>query len=157
MGFNDIGDDWQACGVASASVGAAIGGSFGFWEFRSKDANCRATFVFGAVGFGVGFNGSLGGGVAPSPSDVAHGTVSDPFADLNCSRKFAAHDLDWTLGQMSNLAASACYGYQSTTIAAGKSPELFSASDVSGWSTGIALSGSAQWGLWKMLSCTHYY
>ena len=157
MGYNDIGDDWQACGVASAALGEAVAGSFGFWEFRSKDADCRATFLFAAAGFGVGFSGSAGGGTAPSPSDVVHNRQPDLWSDLNCQRKFSVRDLDWTWGQMSNLAAAACIGYQSTTIAAGRSPVLFTASDVSGWSTGVSLNAAALWGLWKRLSHGPYY
>jgi hypothetical protein len=157
MGYNDIGNDWQACGIASGSLGGLIAGSFGFWEFRSQDANCRASFIFAAAGFGVGLSGSLGGGSMPSPSDVAHNRQPDLWSDLNCERKFSVRDLDLSWGQMSNLAASACVGYQSTSIAAGKYPVLFSASDASGWSTGVGLNASALWGWWKMLSHGPYY
>jgi hypothetical protein len=157
MGYNDIGDDWQACGVASAALADGVGGSLGLWEFRSHDANIRATLVFACVGLGFGIDGSCGSTAGPSPSDVVHNTQPNLWSDLNCQRKFALHDLDWTTGQMSVLSAAAMYGYSSTSIAAGSYPVLFSASDASGWSPGVALSATAFWGIWKSLSYGGYY
>jgi hypothetical protein len=147
--------DWEACGVAQAggAVGVAVGTSV--WQFRSALANRQANFNFTGVGAGVG--GDLGGGVAPSPANVATNTQPNLWTSLTCNTPFSLNDLNASSGRITSAGASAGIGYSAVFISAGTFPSLFSSQNVSGWNTGVGANASVLLGMWNMMGSSSQY
>lgn len=154
MQFTKAGD-WEACGIAS--MGGAAGGGAGvyFFEFRSKKADCRASFILTAGGVGAG--GSLGGAVAPSPVDVAKNRMPELFSALKCLRSFSCDYLDWSYGGLYGVGVAGAYGYSMAKISAGLFPRLFLDQDVSGWSIGVGITAVSFRGTWIQLGSSRGY
>jgi hypothetical protein len=149
------GRDWEVCGVAGVGGASELALGSSMWMFRSQMANCLVKFVF--VGAGVGGGGDLGGAGAPSPTDVARGTASSSWTRLQCNCPFSVQDLNWASGRITSLGAAFAYGYSACFISAGSFPSLFNSQDVSGWGTGVGLSGSLLLGVWKQLGSSTAY
>ena len=126
-----------------------------FFEFRSKKADCRATFTFAAAGLGMG--GDLGGGVAPAPSDILHNRQPNLWSDLACECYFSANDFDWTIGQIFLGTMTFAYGCGVVRISAGLFPVLFKPQNCSGWGTGVGAGFGAFTGMWKQLGPSRTY
>ena len=155
MGYTDKAADWEACGVAQVGVVVGVGAGLYLFEFRSKSANARAIYSFLSVGIGLG--GSLGGGTAPSPSDVVTNSQSSPFSALRCRRPFSCEDLNHSFAEMKTLGIGGGYGYSATLISAGYFDRLFYEQDVSGWGTGVGITGAKLEGVWTGWRLNDYY
>lgn len=155
MGYKDEAVDWQACGVAQVGFVAGVGAGLYCFEFRSKAANSRAVFTFLSVGFGVG--GSLGGGTAPSPTDVAKNRLPEIWSDLKCSRPFSLEDLNHSYGVLETIGAAGAIGYYATRISSGWATKLFNQQVTSGWGTGVGAMGAVLSGVWTGWQINNYY
>lgn len=155
MGYKDEGADWQACGVAQVGVVVGVGAGLYIFEFRSKVANTRAKYTFLSVGFGLG--GSLGGGVAPSPVDVAKNRLPEIWSDVKCSRPFSLEDLNHSYGVLETIGAAGAIGYYATRISAGWATKLFDQQVTSGWGTGVGIIGAVLSGVWTGWQMSDYY
>jgi len=147
--------DWQACGVATIGGAEGLGGGVFFFEFRSKSANCRGSFMFLAAGLGLG--GDMGGGSGPSPGDVIHNRQPDLWTSLECINYFSADDLDMSVGQLFLGTVTGAYGYSVVRISAGLLPVLFRLQSCSGWSTGVGVGAAVFTGVWKQLGTSSVY
>jgi hypothetical protein len=141
--------DWEAAGIVT--MGGADGAALAvmFFDFRSLSARTRAPFLF--IGGGLGFGGSLGGGSGPSPLDVIRNKVPDMYTPIKCLTKFSVDDLDCSSARVTAIGVAGGYGYTSMRISAGIVRQLFSSADVSGWNTGVGISGSTLVGVWKQI------
>ncbi|MGD0186230.1 MAG: hypothetical protein ABSC25_13400 [Roseiarcus sp.] len=151
-----VGSDWRACGVASIGGAVVVGAQVIFFEFRSRAANCRATFLL--IGGGLGIGGDLGGATAPDPSSIVHNQNPDLWTNLKCDKPFSANDLDLAYAAMSGITVSGAYGYSLQGVSAGLVTSLFTDQDVSGWCVGVGASATMMVGVWKQLgtSSAHY-
>lgn len=147
--------DWQAVGIAQVGGAVGIAGGIACFDFRSKSADFRGTYLF--VGGGIGLGGSLGGGVAPSPGDFIHNTPPDVWSALDVQRPFSGKDLDFAYASISSLGVGAAYGYTLMSITAGWADPLFTAQNVSGWGTGVGIAGAMLIGVWKLIGENTYY
>jgi hypothetical protein len=147
--------DWQCVGIAQ--VGGAVGLAAGIYcfDFRSQSADFRGTYLF--IGGGLGLGGSLGGGMAPSPGDFIHNTPPDVWTSLQVQRPFSGSELDLAYASISSLGAAGAYGYTLMSITAGWADPLFTTQNVSGWGTGVGVSGAMLIGVWKMIGYEHPY
>ncbi len=155
MGYKDKANDWQACGVAQVGVVAGVGAGLYLFEFRSISANARAKYTLLSVGIGLG--GSMGGGVAPSPSDVVHNRMPELFSSIKCLRPFSCEDLNHSFAGMKTLSITGGIGYSNTLISAGFFDRLFYEQDVSGWGTGVGIVGAKLEGVWTGWSLNEYF
>ncbi len=155
MGYTDKAADWQACGIAQVGVVVGVGAGLYLFEFRSKAAHARATYTFLSVGIGLG--GSLGGGVAPSPKDVALNQTPELFSPIKCLRPFSCEDLNHSFAGMKVLSIGAALSYSIVIISAGFFDRLFYEQEVSGWGTGVGVVGAKLEGVWTGWSLNDYY
>jgi hypothetical protein len=147
--------DWQCVGVAQVGGAVVLAAGLFCFEFRSEAANFRGQYLF--VGGGIGAGGSLGGGTAPSPGDFISDTPPDLWTSLQCEREFSADDLHLAYAALSNLGAAGAYGYTLMGISAGLTDPLFTDQNVSGWGTGVGISGSILVGVWTRIGGTDFY
>ena len=155
MASNSKATDWQACGVATVGGVRIVGAGIWLFEFRSRIADFRGSYILSAGSLGLG--GSLGGGAGPSPVDVISNSKPDLWTSLKCARAFSADDLNWAYGALSCLSVSAAYGYSLMGISAGLLDSLFDSQDVSGWGTGVGATANISVGAWKRLDGKSYY
>jgi hypothetical protein len=150
MSDNVRATDWQACGVVSLGGAVIAGVQVYFFEFRSQQANCRATFLF--IGAGLGLGGDLGGAVAPDPSSIVHNQNPDLWTSLEIGNgPFSASDLDMSYAGITQATVAGAYGYSAVAITAGFGSPLFEAQNVSGWTVGVGVTVSAMAWIWKQL------
>jgi hypothetical protein len=142
-------NDWEIAIVCQAGGAEKVGGGVFFADVRSQKAMTRSAFLF--LGGGFGFGGSIGGAGAPSPGDVLRNHRPDMYTKIPCKVRFSVDDLDCSSGRITSLGAAGAYGYTKMFISAGTFPNLFSSVDVSGWGTGVGISGSVFVGMWKQL------
>jgi hypothetical protein len=144
------GSDWEVTSIAQVGGVVGIGAGIYCFDFKSKEANNHSTFIL--VGGALGFGGSMGGGVTPSPSDfISNNGTIDLYSRIKCSRPFSSDDLDKSYAALSVLGFNAAYGYSLMGISSGLFPENFKDVDVSGWGTGVGSVGAIMIGVWKRL------
>lgn len=147
--------DWQCVGVAQAGGAVGLAAEIACFEFRSASADFRGKYLL--IGGGLGLGGNLGGGVAPSPGDFVDNALPDLWTSLEVRRPFTATDLDLAYASATSLGAAAAYGYTLMSLTAGWMDPLFTAQDVSGWGTGVGISGVMLVGVWKLIGESSYY
>jgi hypothetical protein len=149
MSINTEAFDWEACGVAQAGGVCGLGAGIFLYEFRSRIANFRGTYLL--TGLAIGLGGSLGGGVAPSPWNVATNTQPNLWSSINCTRPFSGDDLDTCYGSVETVGAAGALGYFLTRISGGYGIRLFDRQNVSGWGTGVGVIGAILPGMWTRI------
>ena len=147
-------NDWECVGIATVGGAAGAGASLTMFQFRSKAADFMGEFLF--VGGGAGFGGSLGGAIAPSPSDFYNGGRNINYWSKLSSKAFSADDLSNALGVMTSAGVSAAYGYSLVFIDAGLIDSLFKNQYVGGWGIGVGVTIAAMRGMWVRLSSKTY-
>jgi hypothetical protein len=147
--------DWQGLSIVTMGGAAGFGAEVVFFQFRSKEANYEGTYLFMGVGGGAG--GSLGGAIAPSPSDFANGGRNiNLWSDIKALKPFSGDDLDATYLRVDSAGAAGAYGYSVMLVSAGFLGKYFSAQNIGGWGIGVGVTISAMGGLLKRLSYKEY-
>jgi hypothetical protein len=142
--------DWEVTSIAQVGGVVGVGGGIYCFDFKSRDANHHGTFIF--TGGALGLGGSMGGAVAPSPSDFMSNNGSiNLYSRIRCSRPFSSDDLNHSYGALSVLGVNATYGYGLMGISSGLISENFRDADVSGWGVGVGLVGAIMIGVWQRL------
>jgi hypothetical protein len=147
--------DWQALSIVTMGGAAGVGAEVIFFQFRSKEADYEGTYLF--LGAGLGAGGSLGGAIAPSPSDFANGGHNiNLWSDIKSKKPFSGDDLDATYLAVDSASFAGAYGYSVMLITAGTFTKYFSMQNVGGWGVGVGVTISGMGGILKRLSHKTY-
>ena len=130
--------DWRVAAIAQVGGGfKGAGGAFWF-QFTSRRADARETFMFTGGGLGVG---GTGNGASLTPNSGA---------PIDCDSPFSVEDLHLSAGRLTVGTVSFVVGYSVLWISAFNTDDsLFSSQYAPGWGAGVGAGAMSLVGVWS--------
>jgi len=118
---------------------------------RSREAAIHAhPFIF--TGYGLGFGGSIGGAVLPSPIDIVQGAKPNLYTKIRVDMAFSIDDLNCSGGRLSTMGAGFAIGGGVVVVSAFNfSRVMFNSQETYGFTAGVGASAMVVAGIWKAL------